>query len=200
MAYSAFTIEQIKEDFDLEIREDFGFYERTKSVKVRKSLQDTVKENLPLALAIGTEKAKSEMLVAPMLVELRKLRNHEISLFSGVDFNVDSSRGLNGVCDFLLSASPFQYSIDAPVVALVEAKDDDLKDRLPQCLAEMIAAQLFNERKHNAISILYGVVTTGSKWNFIRMEEKTAWVDSKEYAIENPHKIMGILLSMVSGT
>jgi hypothetical protein len=196
-SYSTFTIEQIKDDFGVEIVSIFGEYEKTKEFEVNEFITRQVLDNLPLALAIGTEKAKSEFLVAPMLGELRRLTNNQISLFSGVEFNVDAKQGLKGVCDFLLSDSPHQYYIDAPIVTLVEAKDDDLKDGLPQCLAEMVAAQIFNERKNIPPKTIYGIVTTGSLWNFIHLENKNAFVDSKEYSIENPHKIMGILLSMV---
>ena len=196
-SYSKFTLEDIRDALGVEIVQAFGLFEKVKDVKINAYLAEQLTDNLPLAQAIGTEKAKSELLVAPMLTELRKLCHKEISLFSGVAFNVDSQQGLQGICDFLISNSPFQYTIDAPVIALVEAKDDDLKLGLPQCLAEMVAAQRYNEQKKNSLKTIYGSVTTGSIWNFVRLEGHTAMVDSKEYSIENPHKIMGILLSMV---
>jgi hypothetical protein len=196
-SYSTFTIEQIKDEFGVEIEAIYGEYGRIKEFKLNEFITAQILNNVPLALAIGTEKAKSEFLVAPMLGELRRLLDNKISLFSGVEFNVDAKQGLKGVCDFLLSNSSHQYYIDAPIISLVEAKDDDLKDGLPQCIAEMIAAQIFNERKNAEIKIIYGIVTTGSVWNFVRLEGKTAFVDAKEYSIENPHKIMGILMNMV---
>jgi hypothetical protein len=196
-SYSTFTIEQIKDEFGVEIEAIYGEYGRIKEFKLNEFITAQILNNVPLALAIGTEKAKSEFLVAPMLGELRRLLDNKISLFSGVEFNVDAGQGLKGVCDFLLSNSSHQYYIDAPIISLVEAKDDDLKDGLPQCIAEMIAAQIFNERKNAEIKIIYGIVTTGSVWNFVRLEDKTAFVDAKEYSIENPHKIMGILMNMV---
>ncbi len=196
-SYSTFTIEQIQDEFGLKLVSIFGEYEKQKNFEVSEFLVSRLLGDLPLALAIGTEKAKSEFLVAPMLGELRRMLNNEISLFSGVEFNVDAKQGLKGICDFLISASASQFSVDVPVIALVEAKDDDLKDGLPQCLAEMIAAQIFNERKNVEIKTIYGIVTTGSLWNFVRLQGKTAFVDSKEYSIENPHKIMGILMNMV---
>lgn len=196
-SYSKFTLEDIRDALGVEIVQAFGLFEKTKESRINAYLAEQLADNLPLAQAIGTEKAKSEMLIAPMLTELRRMREKKISLFSGVEFNVDSKQGLKGVCDFLISKSPFQYTVDAPVIALVEAKDDDLKLGLPQCLAEMFAAQLYNEQKNNRIKTIFGAVTTGSNWNFVRLEGHRAMVDSKEYSIENPHKIMGILLSMV---
>ena len=83
--------------------------------------------NIPLAVAIGTEKAKSEMIIAPILIEMRRMLKNQISLFSGVKFNVNNTRGLNGFCDFLVSRSRQQSFIKSPVVAIVEAKNDNIK-------------------------------------------------------------------------
>ncbi|MGB3511065.1 MAG: hypothetical protein WBA93_17895 [Microcoleaceae cyanobacterium] len=86
------------------------------------------------------------MIVTPILVELRKQFKYQISIFSGKEFNVDVEKGLTGFCDFLISRSSEQLLIKAPVVALVEAKNDNIQTGLPQCIAEMIAAQLFNQQ------------------------------------------------------
>ena len=56
---------------------------------------------------------------------MRKHFNYQISFFSGKEFNINSEKGLNGFCDFLISRSPEQLLIKIPVVALVEAKNDN---------------------------------------------------------------------------
>jgi len=61
-----------------------------------------------LALNINTEKARSEFIVSQVLLEARRLLNQQISLFSGIEFNVDIERNLKGFVDFLLSASSDQ--------------------------------------------------------------------------------------------
>ena len=61
----------------------------------------------------------------------------------------------------------------------------------------MKAAQLFNEKKGHHIPTLYGVVTTGSLWKFLKLEDQTIYIDLDEYYIKELHKIMGILLAMV---
>ncbi|MEG3979123.1 hypothetical protein QT970_31610, partial [Microcoleus sp. herbarium8] len=38
----------------------------------------------------------------------------------------DAARGLSGYCDFLISRSPEQLVIESPVIALVEAKNDNI--------------------------------------------------------------------------
>ncbi len=137
------------------------------------------------------------MIVAPILVELRKTLNREISLFSGVEFNVDFEKGLNGVCDFLISQSSQQLLVHAPIISLVEAKNDNIKSGLPQCIAEMVAAQIFNDREESNIKTIFGIVTTGSIWSFLKLENDTVTVDYNEYPIENAEEIFGILLNMV---
>lgn len=103
-------------------------------------------------------------------MELRKYFNRQISLFSGTEFNVDKSKGLTGRCDFIISSSRKQLEVTAPVVTIVEAKNDNIKSGLAQCIAEMVAAQLFNRQKKNQISCIYGIVTTGSNWKFLRLK------------------------------
>jgi len=128
---------------------------------------------------------------------MKRRLNHQISLFSGTDFNVDFEKGLNGICDFIISLSPEQLFISAPVITLVEAKNDNIKSGLGQCVAEMIAAQLFNEREGNEIKPIYGVVTTGELWKFLKLEGKLVSIDLSNYPVGNANKILGILMSTV---
>ncbi len=64
-------------------------------------------------------------------------------------------------------------------------------------MAEMIAARIFNERKNNRITEIYGVVTTGTNWKFLRYCEQTIEVDLNDYFIDNISKIIGILKYLV---
>ncbi|MEG4446049.1 hypothetical protein QUB47_29725 [Microcoleus sp. AT9_B5] len=146
-----------------------------------------------MALAINTEKARSELIVAPILVELRKQFKYQISFFSGKEFNVYLEKGLTGFCDFMISRSPEQLLIKAPVVALVEAKNDNIQAGLPQCMAEMIAAQIFNERRNNNIPEIYEAVTTGTNWKVLRLSNQLMEVDLNDYLIDKISKIIGIL-------
>jgi hypothetical protein len=153
--------------------------------------------NIPLAVAIATEKAKSEMIIAPILIELRRMLNNQISLFSGVKFNVDNTRGLNGFCAFLVSRSRQQTFIKSPVIAIVEAKNDNLKNGYAQCMAEMVAARIFNERDGKEMENLFGVVTNGNQWKFLKLNGDVIYIDRSDYYIINPENIMTILISIV---
>ena len=84
-------------------------------------------------------------------------------------------------------------AIQSPVITIVEAKNENIEGGLGQCMAEMIAAQIFNLRKGNNISQILGVVTTGSSWKFMRLEGRTIEVDLNEYFLNQVGKLLGIL-------
>jgi len=198
MLYSKFTLEELKQKFNLNLTGSEGKFNNLPEVAPSQILQEILKDNVPLAVAVGSEKARSELIVSPILVEIRKYLNKQISLFSGIDFNVDSDLGLNGFCDFIISRSSQQFFIESPVIALVEAKNDNLKSGLAQCIAEMAAAQIFNQRQGNDIAKIYGVITTGTAWQFLELEAQTVVLDLEEYSVKNLPKILGILISFVS--
>lgn len=120
-----------------------------------------------------------------------------MSLFSGVDFTVDTEVGLFGVCDYLFSLTPLQLIVQAPVVMIVEAENDNIKNGMGQCMAEMLAAQRFNERRGLSLPFVYGVVTSGSAWKFMSLREATVTVDEAEYHIKQFDTILGILVFMI---
>lgn len=197
MSYEEFNLEQISSDFGLAIEENVELFADIQEVQLDEFFLRYLHNNIPLAVAISTEKAKSEMILAPILIELRRMLNNQISLFSGVKFNVDSTRGLNGFCDFLISRSRQQSFIKSPVVAIVEAKNDNIKSGYAQCMAEMIAAKIFNEREGKEFESIFGVVTNGNQWKFLKFNKDEIYIDLNDYYIISPEKIMGILISMV---
>ena len=198
MAYSDWTLETVKKAFHLEAVNTAGIFSDIEPVDPSAHLTTTLARNVPLAFAMGTEKAKSELIVSAVLVELWEHFNRSISFFSGIDFNVDSENGLTGVCDFLVSLSPAQFHLEAPVITLVEAKRDNLTSGLGQCVAEMIAAQCFNAERGNDISCVYGALTSGIEWVFLKLEGKKLQLDMAAYTIERCDKILGILAGMAA--
>lgn len=200
VAFSDFSVGEVKRRFAIHLDESADSFSEIPPVAASTLLAETLRDGIPLALAIGTEKARSELIVAPVLVEVRRQLANAISLFSGVEWNVDPPEGLRGFCDFLLSLSPEQFDIEAPVVAIVEAKKDDISSSIGQCLAEMIAARIFNERRGQPLPSIFGVVTTGNVWKFLRLTEMTAYVDLNEYHIKEVERILGILLNMLKSS
>ena len=200
MPYSNFTLEEVLATFQLEIVESIGIFSDIEPVAPSAVLVAELEKKVPVAAAINTEKARSELIVANVLFELLEQFDRRISFFSGIDFNVDAESGLTGVCDFLVSLSPVQSFLEAPVIILVEAKKEDPAPGLGQCVAEMIAAQRFNAQKNNNIACIYGAATTGTEWKFLRLKENRLSIDITVYQITQCGKILGILSSMVNQT
>ena len=197
MSYSDFKLDQLIKTFSLCLRESPDYFGNLPPVPPSDYLSLTLKRNLNLAVSINTEKARSELIIAPVLLELKQQYYEQISLFSGVDFTVDSQQGLNGICDFLISLSPEQLLILAPVLMLVEAKNENLRSGFAQCMAEMIAAQRFNQSQENPMDPIYGVVTMGTIWRFFALSDRQMIVDTTEYFINDISQILGILNSMI---
>ena len=195
MAYSDFTLQKLKKEFGLQVDEQPNLFASVEPVVSSDLLNTTLQETVPLAIAINTEKARSEMIITPVLLEVRRRVNGQISLFSGTEFNVDDEKGLVGYCDYILSRSKEQLTINAPVMLITEAKNENIKAGLGQCIAGMIAAQYFNQREGQSIDTIYGAVTTGEIWKFLKLAEMTAAIDLTDYYISpNLNKILGILI------
>jgi len=197
MAYSDFTIPEIKKKFGLSVDEETSLFDDVPEVALPATLDDALRRYLPLALNLNTEKARSEFIIAPLLIEFKLLHHDAISLFSGIEFNVDDTVGLKGRCDYILSRNPEQLALTAPVCVLVEAKSENIIAGIPQCLAEMIAALRFNRSEGAQPFPVYGVVTTGIRWRFLKLDLIKAQVDSREYTIHAPKKIFGILTDII---
>ncbi|MBA3921695.1 MAG: hypothetical protein H0X31_08335 [Nostocaceae cyanobacterium] len=194
MLYSDFkTIEQAISALGLTVEDISHLFSGIKQIEPSERLKDTLDESIELAASISTEKARSELIITPILLELRRTFNNKIGYFSGNTFNIDESKSLTGACDFLLSASSNQSLVTAPVLTLVEAKDNDIRIGLGQCIAQMVAAQIFNTRKGLDVQIVYGAVSTGTNWKFMMLEEQLVKIDLTEYFITQLDQILGIL-------
>lgn len=197
MPYSEFTLRKAKRDFGLKIVEGGRFLPVIEMISPSSYLKEALNEGLPLAIATGSEKARSELIISPILVEVRKILQRKVSLFSGEDFTVAPELGLSGVCDFLISRSPEQMLIEDPTVIIVEAKNADLKIGLGQCAAEMVAAQKFNEANELYLSTIYGCVTSGTQWRFLKLEGQTLTIDLHDYPVPPVEVILGMLVWIV---
>ena len=195
MSYSDFDLKKIKAEFKLKIIETEDLFSQVEPVEISSLLVEMLKQNVPIALAIATEKASSELIIINVLLEIK--RQLQISFFSGIDFSVDKEKGLNGFCDFIISKSPEQLYLDTPVVVLVEAKNEKIVGGLGQCIAEMVAAEIYNQQDGNDIPFIYGAVTTGLGWKFLKLENNLVFIDVENYYIKDSRKIVGILVEMI---
>lgn len=197
MAYSDFTLREVVERFRLTLEDVPDLFADAPEVEPGVLLRTLLPEFLPLALAINTEKARSELVIAPLLAALRAQLGHRFSVFSGIEFTVDAARGLTGYCDFILSRSLEQQFLRNPVAAIVEAKNENLKAGLGQCIAAMVAAQLFNEGEGQPVQPVFGAVTSGSLWRFLRLDGSVVRLDEQEYHIRSLPKLIGIFVRIV---
>ncbi len=191
MAYSDFkTLNHALTAFNLNLVNHFGLFASVEPIAPSAKLAEQISDNFDLALAISTEKARSELIVTPILLDIYHRCRPNLSLFSGSALSVDATQGLNGECDFILSASTNQLEVSAPVLTIVEAKNNDIKSGLGQCTAQLVGAQRFNESQQKTMMV-YGAVTTGSDWRFMRLQSNQLEVDLTEYFV--PPQIATVL-------
>jgi len=81
MVYSEFKLSELIKTFGLTLTEAVDLFADVEEVEGSENLAFNLKDSIPLAVAIGTEKARSEMIIAPILLEIKRLLNHQISLF-----------------------------------------------------------------------------------------------------------------------
>ncbi|EDN69330.1 conserved hypothetical protein [Beggiatoa sp. PS] len=197
MAYSKFSLKDVKSKLNIQVIEDKHLFTNIEPFAISDYLQTTLKEFAPLALSINTEKSRSEWIIAPIMAELRKILDNKISLFSGSTFTVDVDAELDGQCDYIISLNSEQFYITAPIVTIVEAKKENIIQGFGQCIATMYAATIFNERENNHLPYVYGVVTTGTTWKFIKLLENKAYIDVDEYYLKEIEQLIGIFLSII---
>lgn len=196
MSFSDFkTLESVIAAFgNLSVTSKSRLFSSIQPIEPSQWLQDFLSNTVDLASTISTEKARSELIITPILLEIRSLYLGQIGYFSGTTFNVDEAKSLTGVCDFLLTASPNQVVIESPVVAIVEAKDNDIRSGLGQCAAEMVAASIFNDRQGSPRPMILGLVSTGTNFRFLALKDGNRLeVDLSEYLINQLPQILGIL-------
>jgi hypothetical protein len=196
MAYSDFTLKKVKADFQLETIENLSLFADIAPVELSEYLLITLARNVPLALSINTEKARSELIIINILLEVKEKLATKVSLFSGIDFTVDKERGLTGFCDYIISHSPEQLYLESPVITIVEAKNENIVAGLGQCIAEMVAAQLFNQKDRQPNLPIYGAVTSGDEWKFIKLVDRLAYIDRQTYYMSDIKQVVGILVTM----
>jgi hypothetical protein len=158
-------------------------------------LQEVLAKGMDLALL--SEKARSEFIVVPILLASRELSHNAIAIYSGQRLDADPKRGLIGECDFILAATPPVPLLRAPLVTIVEAKKNDIEGGLGQCVAQMVGARLFNEKAGRSPPHIFGCVTTGEAWQFLRLEAAAVSIDRARYYIDNVGAILAVFQAII---
>ncbi len=186
MAYSDFCLESIVNQFQIKAV-DVQLFEAIVTIEPSDWLQETLSLGQNTVVASGTEKAQSEFVIAPILVELSRRNLGRFGVYSGkvLDMNVS----LNGECDFVLARGQMSRILQAPILSLIDVQEKVLN--LGQCVAQMIGVWLFNHRKGESISSIYGCVTTGDRWQFLKLEGLDLLIDRRIY--NHPTDLASIL-------
>jgi hypothetical protein len=211
MAYSDFTLETVLDTFDL-LEVNQSLFDQVLPLPISDWLRETLAIGQDFGLRSGTEKARSEFIVVPILLELERRNPNQFAIYSGKSLDIDKDRGLNGECDFILSRGAASRVIQTPIFSLVEAKKQDIDLGLGQCIAQMIGAHLLNQRKGHPLDALFGCVTTGELWQFLKLEPQSPKnqksetqtiaqqivIDARPFNLGNElEKILGILQSIL---
>mgnify|MGYP007070996250 CR=1 FL=1 len=197
MAYSNFTLAQVMHDFGLTAGTAAELFPEVPPAPLSHETAAILRRNVPLALLIGNERARSELIVAPVLADLWERTGRRISLYSGAALDVNPDEGLNGVCDYLIGRPPQLPDISPPFLVVVEAKRDDIPGGYGQCAAAMVAALQVNAREKTGVGTVFGCVTTGSLWRFLRLTGRHLDIDLTEYTLTQADRVLGVLLHMV---
>lgn len=195
MAYADFTLDSVAALLGItaEVADLFG---HVAPVAAPEWLAGALDRGLGQALV--SEKARSEFIVAPILLAVQELSKNKVAIYSGQRLDVDPSQGLVGECDFILAASPPLPSLRAPILTVVEAKKNDIENGVGQCLAEMAGAQIFNDRAGQNGRPMYGCVTTGEAWQFLKLNANLGQIDRRRHYIDNVGGLLGVLTRIVS--
>ena len=167
MAYGDFDLATVQKAFSLTLKRE-DLFESIKPIEASQWLKEAL--DMGIQLAFNSEKARSEFLVVPILLTGRKLNHNSFSIHSGERLDVEPDSGLVGECDFILTNTLPLPVIQSPIVIIVEAKKNDIESGLGQCVAQMLGAKLFNQREGNPIDTIFGCVTTGESWQFLKLE------------------------------
>ncbi len=192
MAFSNFHYPDVLATFSL--REDSAdLFAEAPSLAPSEPLRGVMPTNRELASLMNSEKARSELLVAPLLSELWGRFPRRLNMHSGVEFLADPEAELTGFVDFIVCRGPQLPRISPPVLVAFEAKRDSIIDGYGQCIAAMVGAQRYNRRAGLSIDPLYGCVTTGSVWKFLRLSGTLVTFDGPEYNQQQLDRLLGIL-------
>ncbi len=195
MAYSDFKLETIQQELGLTIHQA-ALFATVNPIEPTIWLKDTL--NRGHSLALLSEKSRSEFIIAPMLLTCRELCHNTIYVYSGINLDVDADLGLKGECDFIVAKTDPTPALQAPLVVILEAKKNDIEGGLAQCAAQMVGAQRFNQAHHSPTEVMFGCVTTGEVWQFLKLEGQTLYVNEIRYYLNQLPEILGILITIAN--
>jgi len=189
MAYGTLkTYEEVALKFEIQLQEQI--FMQQKPINISEDILNLIQNNLQLRRNYVSESAICETMISPILHLVANA--NDLPVWSHMRFDVDEKDGLIGIPDFLIApASPIGTTFTKPVICVAEAKKENFNEGWAQALSEMIATQRFNQNEKLRI---FGIVTTGSIWQFASLRDKILKMDVISYsALENLPKLFNCL-------
>ncbi len=177
MSYNDFTLRDLQNKFGIQ-NKVAGLFQKFEPLEPSDWLKATL--NKTAQLPVRSEKSKSETIVFPILLEVRDRNDNFITIYSGDNLNADDEKGLKGECDFIITKDIGTFDINCPIIQMVEAKKNDLEIGVPQCAAQMVGAKIYNEKNNVKTKFIYGCVTTGEEWLFLKLGDELV-IDKRKY-------------------
>lgn len=192
-SYSFFDYFKLNADFE-EIVDFWNYGFNVEALTLPSSIQEL--ENINelkfrlndafLRVGLESEMARREVLIAPILLDAA--RNAEAKI--RIEFPIEVSKQLKGSLDYVLHTKT--------EFLVVEAKNEDLYRGFKQLAVELIA---FREwLNDNELKLLYGAVSTGSTWQFgkLDVEKKQITKDLNIYTVPAQlEELMRILVGVL---
>jgi hypothetical protein len=195
MSYSDFTLDSVYKVLGITFQPG-SLFENVDFLEVPPWLQEALRKGMQLALL--SEKVRSELIVMPVLLTCRELSGNKFAIYSGQRLDVDPQRGLVGECDFILTTTEPVPLLQSPIAVILEAKKHDIEAALGQCAAQMVGARLFNQSEGREDKTIFGCVTTGEAWQFLKLVQTTLTIDRGRYYIDNVGRILGMFQAIIA--
>jgi hypothetical protein len=193
--YSSYSFKAVKKQFGLKSVKN-ALFEDLQPVEASAWLVGTLEKTMKMAVI--SEKSRSEWLVSPIMIEIKDKNARKMNILSGENLDVDKELSLTGECDFLFVRDPDTLTVESPIFCLVEAEKNDLMGGLGQCVAQMLGARLLNQQDGIEFPAIYGCVTTGSDWQFLKLENQLITLESNLKYIIELNIILGIFQRIIN--
>ena len=197
MLYTDFTAATLNTYFGI-VPESVNLFSSCRPHQPSMALQQTLEKNMKQPMM--AEKQKLEGIVTPILTDIWKQYEVEIGVFTSRLMDIDVYKGLNGVCDFMINKdSDSLFSFNPPIFLTgMVTKHDNLVQVVPQIAAQALGAQLFNQQKGQPAKALYGCLTFGRSWLFVKLNSNQLLVDTEIYSLSNLPQLLGVLHQIIA--
>lgn len=116
LVYSQTTFQDLRDRFGLKVETE-SFLPAVTPLTLPDWLSQYLAVNQLSPALAKSEKAVSEMLIAPVLSAVKAYNADTIALFSGEPLTMPGE--LSGICDFIIAANPKAYLPEPPIIVLV---------------------------------------------------------------------------------